>query len=102
MGGEIYFSSHLLPSHRCLPRGLIYPLFPIFLSGKRSLSNDDGDVNENVIKAIGYIGKTTTLHAHHAFLYISLPSLHDYDVNMPNFTFCGGREDKAMTFFFFS
>ena len=69
---------------------------------KGSLSNDDGDVNENGIKAIGYIGKTTTLHAHHAFLYISLPSLHDYDVNMPNFTFCGGREDKAMTFFLFS
>ena len=25
--------------------------------------------------------KTTTLHVHHAFLYISLPSLHDNDVN---------------------
>ena len=33
------------------------------------------------------IGKITTLHVHHAFLYISLPSLHDYDVKMPNFTF---------------
>ena len=51
-GGEMYFSPHLLPSHRCLPRGLIYPLFPIFLSGKRSLSNDNGDVNENGKKAI--------------------------------------------------
>lgn len=28
-----------------------------------------------------FIGKTTTLHVHHdAFLYISLPSPHDYDV----------------------
>ena len=27
----------------------------------------------------------TTLHVHHAFLYISLPSLHDYDVKVPNF-----------------
>ena len=27
------------------------------------------------------ISKTTTLRVHHAFLYISLPSLHDYDVN---------------------
>ena len=27
------------------------------------------------------ISKTTTLHLRHAFLYISLPSLHDYDVN---------------------
>ena len=26
---------------------------------------------------------------HHAFLYISLPSLHDYDVKMPIFTFLG-------------
>ena len=31
-----------------------------------------------------YTGKTTTLHVHHAFLYISLPPLHDYAVNMPN------------------
>ena len=36
------------------------------------------------------------------FLYISLPSLHDYDVKMPNFTFCGGREHKTTTLFFFS
>ena len=27
----------------------------------------------------------------HAFLYISLPSLHDYDEKMPNFPFYGGR-----------
>ena len=31
------------------------------------------------------------LHVHHAFLYIP-PSLHDYDVKIPYFTFCGGRE----------
>ena len=42
----------------------------------------DGDGNENV-----KITKTTILHVHHAFLYISFPSLHDYDVKMPNFTF---------------
>ena len=46
--------------------------------------------------------KTTTLHVHHAFLYISLPSLHDYNVKLPNFTFCRGREQKTTTFFFFS
>ena len=40
----------------------------------------DGDDNENVKKAIGSIGKTTSLHVHHAFLYISLPFLHNYDV----------------------
>ena len=31
-------------------------------------------------KTIGLMSKTTTLHVHHAFLYISLPSLHNYDV----------------------
>ena len=51
-------------------------------------------VNENGIKATG-------LHVHHAFLYISSPSLHDYDVKMHDFTFCGGREHKATAFFFF-
>ena len=35
------------------------------------------------------------------FLYISLPSLHDYDVKMLNFTFCGECERKTTTFFFF-
>ena len=47
------------------------------------------------------MSKTTPLHVHHAFLYISLPSLHDYDVKMPIFTFCWGRKHKATTFFFF-
>ena len=41
----------------------------------RSFSNDDSDGNENVKKATGLLRKTTTLHVHHAFLYISLPSL---------------------------
>ena len=67
-----------------------------------SISNDDGDVNDNGKKAIGLFSKTTTSHVHHAFVYISLPSLHDYNVKMPNFTFSGGREQKATTFFFSS
>ena len=46
-----------------------------------TLRNDYGDGNRNVKKAIGLMSKTTTLHVHHAFLYISLPSLHNYDVN---------------------
>ena len=40
------------------------------------------------------------LHVHHAFLYISLPSLHDYDETLPNFTFCGEREHTTTTLFF--
>ena len=54
------------------------------------LRSDDGDDNENVKKARGLITKTI-LHAHYAFLYISLPSLqHDYNVKMPIFTFYSG------------
>ena len=52
-----------------------------------SLSNNDGDGNEDGKKAIGLISKTTTLHVHHAFLHISLPSLHDYNVKAPQFAF---------------
>ena len=51
-----------------------------------TLRSDDGNGDGNATKAIGLISKTTILHVHHAFLYISLPSLHDYDVKMPNFT----------------
>ena len=37
---------------------------------------------------------------HHAFLYLSLPSLHDYDETLSNFTFCGEREHTITTLFF--
>ena len=37
---------------------------------------------------------------HHTFLYISLPSLHDYDGKVPNFTFL--RECKQATLNFLS
>ena len=35
-------------------------------------------------------------------LYISLPSLHDYKVKVPNFEFCRGRKHETTTFLFFS
>ena len=54
---------------------------------KGTLRNYDGDGNGNVKKAIGLMSKTTTLHVHHAFLYISFLFLHDFDVKMPNFAF---------------
>ena len=38
-----------------------------------TLRSNGADGNENVKKTIGLISKTTTLHVHHAFLYISLP-----------------------------
>ena len=39
---------------------------------------------------------------HHAFLYISSPTLRDYDLKPPNFKFWGGREHKTTTLPFFS
>ena len=54
------------------------------LTGVRSigtLRNYDGDGNGNVKKAIGLKNKTNILHVHRAFLYISLPSLLNKDVN---------------------
>ena len=48
---------------------------------------------------IGLMSKTTTLHVHHAFLYISLPSLHNYDVKWPNFKFTWERERQGDKFY---
>ena len=70
------------------------------LASKGSFSNDDGDGSEDVKKAIGLLRKTTSLHLHHAFLYISLPSLHNYDVKMPNCKFYGGRKQATTNLFF--
>ena len=47
-----------------------------------------------------FIEQNNKFESHHAFLYFSLPLLHDYAVEMPNFLFCGGREPKATTFFY--
>ena len=66
-----------------------------------SFSNDNGDGNQNVKKAIGLLRKTTTLHMHHAFLYISSLSLHDYDMKIPNCKFYGGRKQATTNLFFF-
>ena len=40
----------------------------------------------------------TGIHVHRSFLYISLPSLHDYDVKMPNFTLYRGRTQATTKF----
>ena len=41
------------------------------------------------------LAKTTILHVHHAFLFTSLSSLYDYDVKLPDVTFCVGPEHKT-------
>ena len=50
-------------------------------------------------KTTGLMSKTTTLHAHHAYLYTSLPSLHNYDVKWPNFKFTWERERQGDKFY---
>ena len=52
-----------------------------------TLRSNGADGNENVKKTKGLTSKTTTLHVHHAFWYISAPFLHDFDVKIPNFAF---------------
>ena len=63
-----------------------------------SFSNDDGDGNEDVKKAIGLLRKTTSLHVHHAFLYVSLLSLHDCNVKMPNCKFMKDANESLFLF----
>ena len=65
-----------------------------------SFSNDVGDGSKNFKKAIGLISKTATLLVQHTFLDISLPSLHDYGVKIPNLTFYGGRKQATTNFSF--
>ena len=63
-----------------------------------TLRSHKADGNQEVKEAIGLTTKTTILHMHHAFLYISLLSLHNYDVKMPNFTFYRGSTQATMKF----
>ena len=63
-----------------------------------SLSNYDGYNNENGKKAIGLDWRNTTLHVHHALLYISLPSQHDYDVKCLISRFLEGDNDLLFLF----
>ena len=72
-----------------------------FAGNIRDLNIQRQDGNENVSKTIGLISKRT-LHVHHAFLCISLPFLHDYDVKMPNFAFYGQRKQTTTKFHFSS
>ena len=61
-----------------------------------SLINDDGDGN-------GFrMAKQQLCTCITLFLYISLSSLHDYNVEVPKFTFYRGGKHTTTTFFFFS
>ena len=74
----------------------------------RSLCNDDGDGdcdgNENGTKSDRFrlTIKKTTLLVHHAFLYISQPSLHDYNLKVSPFHVLlrTGTQDNNFLFLF--
>ena len=51
-----------------------------------SLNNYEGDGNEDGKKAIGLDKQNNNFARASRFLYISLPSLYDYNVKVPNFT----------------
>ena len=55
----------------------------LFLDDNKTKDDGDGKENGKEIKCL--YQQTTTLHLHHAILYISLPSLHHYDMKLPNF-----------------
>ena len=59
-------------------------------------------LHDRVISSI-FISKTTTLHVHHVFLYISYPSLQVCNLKLPNFTSLvyGVGEHSTRIFFFF-
>ena len=68
----------------------------------RELKQRRSDGNANGKKAMGLLSKTTTLHLHHAFLFISLSLLHEFNVKLRSFTSYGDwREHKTTIFFFF-
>ena len=60
-------------------------LFPSIDASLGSLSNDEGDGNKNVTKAIGLDQQNNNCaRATRVFVpFFSLPSLHDYDVKLP-------------------
>ena len=64
-----------------------------------SLSNDDGDGNDIGKKGLAkqQLCTCSTLFG----TLISFQSLDEYDVKLPKFMFCGGRENKTTTFFSF-
>ena len=69
------------------------------LSGSRDLTKPRQRRQRERQKTISLMSKTTALHVHYAFLYISLPSLHNYDVKCPNFKFTWERERQGDKFY---
>ena len=76
--------SHILSSASCQCHDLVFfqswlnVTQPSLFLVIRDLTKPRRRRQRERTKTIGLMSKTTTLHVHHAFLYISLPSLHNY------------------------
>ena len=74
----------------------------LFLNDNRT--NDDGNTKEKGNNNMFILTKTTTLHVHHAILYISFLSLYPYDMELPNLTsplYGVGEHNRKIVAFFF-
>ena len=67
---------------------LVHPVIAQFWQFMSTMSTES--LRFNVAAATR--STTTTSQVHHILWHISLPFLHDYDVKMPNFVFCGERK----------
>ena len=67
-----------------------------------SLRNHDGDGNEYSKKEIDLDKQNDNFARASRFLDISLSSLHDYNVKLPNFSFYRGRQQTDNNFLFLS
>ena len=65
-----------------------------------SFSNDDGDGNENAKNSNRFLKQNNNFERASRFFVIYLPSLHDYDVKMPDFTLYWGRKQATTKFSF--
>ena len=96
--GKTRIRSHKFQDAKLCRKVLGYDADVLYPRTIGTLRSDDGDGNGNATKAIGLISKTTILHVHQAFLCISLPSLHDYEMKMPNFTMFRGSTQATTKF----
>ena len=94
---------------RSLPRELFLRVRATSLSDFKRIylnwqlaDNYSADGNGNVKKAVSLISNTTVLHVHHAFFYISYPSLHNYNVKWPNFELTWERERQGNKLYYLS
>ena len=98
LASTISQGSNRLSCNGDLARRLLFSKFTSELIVSRDLKIRRRPRQRGRQKAIGLITKTTIFHLHHAFLYISLPSLHDYDMKMPNFKFYRGSTQATTKF----